>query len=209
VSRIITIASNKGGQGKTTTAIHLAAFFQQSSPTLLVDGDGIKTATKYQERGNGQGLPFKIVSEKEMPKYLRDFETVVIDTEANPSDEDFGEIANGCDFLVIPAVPKTCDIDGLTSTLARLHKIGALGTNHYKVLITMAPPAPQTDADQLRQKLRELGIPTFKNDVPYLKTFDKAAAAGVAVYDVKDDKPDRVARSWTPYEAAAKEIIHG
>ena len=36
---IITIASHKGGVGKTTTAFHLAAFLRQSAATLLLDGD--------------------------------------------------------------------------------------------------------------------------------------------------------------------------
>ena len=36
---IITIASFKGGVAKTTTAVHLAAYLQDRSPTLLIDGD--------------------------------------------------------------------------------------------------------------------------------------------------------------------------
>ncbi|MEO0352764.1 MAG: ParA family protein, partial [Cyanobacteria bacterium P01_A01_bin.15] len=36
---IITVASFKGGVGKTTTAIHLAAFFQGKGKTLLIDAD--------------------------------------------------------------------------------------------------------------------------------------------------------------------------
>jgi len=59
---IITVTSYKGGVGKTTTAIHLAAFLQRSAPTMLVDGDAIRSATKWGQRGTGSGLPFKVVS---------------------------------------------------------------------------------------------------------------------------------------------------
>lgn len=44
---IITVASFKGGVGKTTTAVHLAAFLQTLAPTLLLDGDDTRNATAW------------------------------------------------------------------------------------------------------------------------------------------------------------------
>ena len=47
---IVTVASFKGGQAKTTTAVHLAAFFQDDRPTLLIDGDPNRSATGWAKR---------------------------------------------------------------------------------------------------------------------------------------------------------------
>jgi chromosome partitioning protein len=78
---IITVASYKGGVGKTTTALHLAAFFQRLAPTLLVDGDAIRTSIKWSQRGEEQGLPFQVVDEKQTAIATRDghFQHIIMD----------------------------------------------------------------------------------------------------------------------------------
>jgi len=202
---IITVASYKGGVGKTTTALHLAAFFQRLAPTLLVDGDAIRTSIKWSQRSEGKGLPFKVVDEKQTAMATRDghFQHVIMDTEANPSVADFQEVAKGCDLLVIPAVPETVATDGLTHTLSKLHE---LGSDRYCVLLTMVHPSRRTEAEQLRTALIHNDIPVFTTDIPRLAAFDKAAAAGVPVYAANDS---RAARAWAAYEAVGKEICHG
>jgi chromosome partitioning protein len=198
---IITITSYKGGVGKTTTAVHLAAYLERLAPTLLVDGDAIRSATKWNQRSE-QGLPFKIVSYAQLARYASQFTHIVIDTEGNPSDDDFTDIARDSDLLVIPAVPETVATDGLHHTLEKLRD---LNNDRYRVLMTMVPPKPRTDGEQLRAMLNEQEISVFEAEIPRLVAFEKAAAAGVPVYGVQDD---RAARAWDAYESAGKEIVN-
>ena len=201
---ILTVTSYKGGVGKTTTAIHLAAYLQRQAPTLLVDGDAIRSATKWSHRGDGNGLPFKVVTHAQMVNHIRDYKHVIIDTEGNPTDDDFKDLSENCDLLVIPAVPESVAIDGLTHTLAKLH---SLKNNRYKVLLTMVPPRPRTEGQQLREMLGKSKVPVFKAEIPRLAAFEKAAAEGIPVYGVKDDR--NAVRAWEAYEATGKEIAHG
>ena len=68
----ITVASYKGGVGKTTTAVHLAAYLQKLAPTLLIDGDPNHSATTWAKRGQ---FPFQIVDETEGAYQARNFST--------------------------------------------------------------------------------------------------------------------------------------
>ncbi len=183
----------------------MAAYFQRLAPTLLIDGDIIRASTKWSHRGNGKGFPFQVVDESQTAKYAREYVNghIIIDTEANPSNTDFRQVAEGCDLLVIPAVPETTATDGLTYTLAKLYEIG---NDRYRVLLTKVPPKPRTDGAQLRAMLVQNNIPVFTAEIPNLVAFDKASAEGVPVYAVDDI---RAKRAWEAYESAGKEIAHG
>lgn len=202
----ITVTSDKGGVGKTMTAIHLAAFMQTLGPTLLVDGDAIRCSTRWAERDTqGEGLPFKVVGDKEMAMHLRNYEHVVIDTEGNPEDRDLKELARGCDVLVIPAEPGESANEGLIHSLERLRD---LGSTKHRVLLTKIPP-PHEEMAQLskrtRSQLIEADFPMFKTEIARMAVFQKAEAAGVPVYAVKSDRNRQ--KAWDLYAAVGKEII--
>ena len=201
---IVTIANFKGGSGKTTTAIHIAAFMQTQGPTILADGDIVRASSKWAARSDGKGLPFTVVPIGQLAKHVRQYEHVVIDTEANPSDEDFKDAAQGCDLLIIPAEPETTATDGLTYTLGKLRD---MKNDRYRVLLTKVPPPPQTEGAQLRTSLKQAGIPLFKGEIPLLVAYRKASADGVTAREVKGDANAR--RAWLAYEKVGKEIVNG
>jgi chromosome partitioning protein len=156
---IITIASFKGGVAKTTTAVHLAAYLQDRSPTLLIDGDPNRSATGWSRRGQ---LPFKVVDERQAAKYAREFEHCVIDTKARPEEEDLRALADGCDLLIIPTTPDALALDALMLTAKALDGLRASG---YRILLSIIPPRPSRDGDEARSTLTEAGLPHFSPEV--------------------------------------------
>jgi chromosome partitioning protein len=44
---IYAVVNTKGGVGKTTTAVHMAAILMRNEPTLLIDGDPQASAASW------------------------------------------------------------------------------------------------------------------------------------------------------------------
>ena len=195
---IVTITGYKGGIGKTTTAVHLAAVLQQQAPTVLVDGDLNRSATGWARNGF---LPFRVADERQAAKVGREFEHIVIDTAARPIREDLEALVTGCDHLIIPTSPDALALDALIQTLGALD---ALGATNYRILLTIVPPAPSRDGYEARSSLEARDVPVFKTAIPRLAAFTKAALAGVVVSDVKGDS--RVQRAWEAYANLGKEL---
>ena len=194
---IITVASYKGGVGKTTTSVHVAAYLQKSAPTLLVDGDPNRSATKWAQRGS---VPFRIIDEQLLAKYGRDYENIVIDTEARPAEEDMATLIEGCDLLILPTTPDVLALDALGLTLETIESIGA---KNYKVLLTIVPPRPSRDADEAREMLQSSGVSIFESQISRRVAFQKAALNGKIVSDIKDQRAEN---AWSEYEAVGREI---
>ena len=133
---ILTLASFKGGVGKSTACVHLAAYFSDTAPTVLVDGDPNGSANLWSEQGK---LPFPVIGRNQAPVYARKFENLIIDTPARPTAEELKDLALGCELLIIPATPDTLSLDALMQTVDALRQVG---TDRYRVLLNIVPPEP-------------------------------------------------------------------
>lgn len=195
---IITVAGYKGGVGKTTTALHIAGYLQTKAPAVLIDGDPNRSASAWGKRGH---LPFPVVDEKQTARAARQYEHLVIDTQARPARAELVELVESCDLLVIPTTPDAVALDALMLTVDALQELKA---NNFRVLLTVVPPRPSRDGDEARAMLEADGLPVFRSVIRRYAAFAKAGLSGVLVNEVDDA---RAAAGWSDYESVGKEIL--
>src|SRR5262245_62140058 len=195
---IITIASFKGGVAKTTTAVHLAAYLQVRSPTLLIDGDPNRSATGWSKRGQ---LPFKVADERQAAKYAREFEHCVIDTEARPEEEDLRALADGCDLLIIPTTPDALALDALM-----IDPEGTRWSFHTSLSSSLVHHPSSTQPGWRRSPFNSHGS-GFATSQPRYSTpggLSESCSRGSRVYAFDDP---RASLGWEDYEEVGKEIL--
>jgi len=196
---IITLASLKGGVGKTTSAIHLAQYLAsvKGEKTVLLDNDPSQYAIGYDLNSESKGLAFDVLPMAAAMNKVGNYAHVVIDTEARPSDDDIANYAKGCDLLIVPTTPAAMPLKGLGMLSAKLD-----GAANWRSLLTMAPPHPSKQTDDAREALTAAEIPVFDTVIPRAAAFDHASKTGVPVYEW-DARGREV---WKAYEAIGREI---
>ena len=198
---IITVTALKGGVGKTTTALHLAEYLSRvrGEKTVLLDADPTSYAIDYVETGreHDDGFRFDVFPMAAAMNKVRNYDHVVIDTEARPSDADLANYAQGCDLLIVPTTPAAMPLKGL----AELMKI--LGeADNWRALLTMCQPHPSRQAADAREAMQAMGIPLFQADIPRAAAFEHASKVGLPV-DAWDARGKEV---WQSYELLGREI---
>ena len=105
---------------KSTTAVHIAAYLQKKARTVLVDSDPNRSVCGWAVNGT---LPFEVIPLHQAARRTREFEHVVIDTNAGLRPDELREVVEGCDLLVIPTTPDALSYQSLNLTIGQLENI--------------------------------------------------------------------------------------
>jgi chromosome partitioning protein len=195
---IITLLSFKGGTGKTTTAIHLAGWLNETAPTALADGDLNRSAVEWSKRGK---LPFRVADEEEGVRIARDHEHIVIDTPARPAPVKFKGLVQNADLIVLVCEPEILSMATLMPAISDLRSLDA----KFKVLLTKVRPNT-TEADSATSVLADLNVSHFAHHIRNYIAARKAALAGVLVKEVDDP---HALDLWDDFGDVAREVLNG
>jgi chromosome partitioning protein len=193
---IITITALKGGVGKTTTSIHLAAYLQENAPTLLIDADRNRSALVWSREDK---LPFTVASQAGATGIISKYTHIITDTQARPEQDELQDLVASSDLLIIPTTANHLDLDTTIKTTELLEKWGA----KYKVLLTQVDSRTRTGR-AARGILEEAKLPLFQADIPLLVAFERSSSKGVIIRDCIDPRSHF---GWSKYQAVGKEVL--
>jgi chromosome partitioning protein len=193
---IITITALKGGVGKTTTAIHLAAYLQTNAPTLLVDADKNRSALVWSREDK---LSFTVASQAAATAIIQKYQHIVVDTQARPEPEELKDLTTSSDLIILPTTPNHLDLD---ATLKAAELLNSWNAN-YRVLLTQVDPRTRNGRSG-RDFIEENKLPLFKTDIARLVAFERAPSRGVTIQNYSDP---RAQLGWQQYVAIGKEIL--
>ncbi len=193
---IITITALKGGVGKTTTSVHIAAYLQEHAPTLLIDADRNRSALVWSREDK---LPFVVASQAGATAIISKYTHIITDTQARPEQDELKDLVASSDLLIVPTTPNHLDIDTTIKTTELLEAWGA----KYKVLLTQVDSRTKTGR-AAKSILEEAKVPLFRTEIPLLVAFERASSRGIIIRDCIDP---RAQFGWSKYQAIGNEIL--
>lgn len=177
--KVLVVLNGKGGVGKTTTTVNLAAVFAETQRVLLVDADPQGSASWWAERSKG-GLGFDVAQENDPTllsglRQVKDYNLIVVDTPPALNSEALAAVIPAADYLLLPTPPAPMDLSALIETVKQA--VVPSGVNH-RVLLTRVDPRSLGEALEAQNTLLEMGIPACHAFIRAYKAHERAALEG-------------------------------
>lgn len=191
--QVVALISRKGGAGKTTLAVHLAACAEgRGLRTGIVDLDPQASATKWGARraegATGPGAEVASAQTFILAKLLAEAEQagadlMLLDT-APHADAMAVDAARAADYVLIPCRPAISDLEAIPASA----DIARLAGKPFGVILN-AVGAQGTRAEEARSELERLGLVVSELELGHRVAFADAMIPGQGVTEHKPGSP--------------------
>ena len=209
---VITLASRKGGAGKSTLTAQLAAQAQAlGKRVLVIDADPQGSLKLWHSRRPAEGIklttPERGLERAIAFAMIEGFDTVFIDT-APTTWVVVQEAIKAATLVLIPARPGFFDLDAVRETV----KTARERNKPYAVVINAAPVRRDDKDTSLvamsRDYLEGLGIPVWAGQISQRAGFQSTLAAGASAAEIGPNTAAgvEIATLWRAIERSLEAI---
>lgn len=161
---VLAVVGNKGGTGKTTLALNLAAGLARATSVVIVDADPQQSAYQWRLVGrDGSALPTVVAAayglDKTVPALRSAHEHLVIDCPPSIKATQTEQALQLADYALIPVQPSPMDL-WATTHIARIIEQLRPHNPRLRALIVMSQMEPRTTLSRLMpEAVAELDLP--------------------------------------------------
>lgn len=187
--RVIAITNQKGGAGKTTVAMNLAAGLARRAPVVVVDLDPQSSATQWAAAGTkafpatvkqlrvGAALP-------DLRKEFRAFDYIVLDCPPSVDARAATFALQTCDIALIPVLPSPVDLWASLRLPQEIDEARKRCSNLRAFLLLNQIEARSALSAAMQEALAEFGLPVLQTSVRRRSIYKTAALEGISVFQM-------------------------
>lgn len=185
---VIALVGNKGGAGKTTLAVNLAAGLARHGSVAVIDADPQGSALQWRAIGGDASAPPVSAAEADLQSQanilLQEYHCVVIDCPPSVHAPQTAAVLGFGDLALIPVQPSPMDLWAsvhIEQSIEEAHKLNPT----LRPLLVINQLEPRTTLSRLvRDALSEIAFPVADTAVRRRAVYRSSALQGKSVFDI-------------------------
>lgn len=189
-ARIVTIANQKGGTGKTTLTMNLAAGFARRGQTLVLDADPQQSATQWGRLApEGRAYSVAVIPvaddlEREVERFRDYYRFILVDCPPTLETGTVHRAMVAADIVLIPVLPSPVDLWASLCIAQTVESAKQQNRDLRARLLLNQLEARNTLSHSMQEALAEFDIPALKGTVQRRAAYRNAALEGLSIYEL-------------------------